>query len=651
MTALSRYPHVFQPFTLGNVQLRNRIFISGHTTNFAEHFLPSDRHVAYHAERARGGVGLIFTEAIRVHPTSVGRAGGLIGYDERALPGFRRMVEAVHAQGTAMFAQLTHAGRHSENVFLRTASWGPSSVPWTTTGPVPHVMTRREIREVVEHFVFAAELMRAAGFDGIEVHLGHGHLLHQFISPLSNQRPDEYGGSLENRLRFPLDVLQAVVKAVGDQLVIGVRMSGDEFMPGGMDLEASKEMIALVASQVPIQFVNVSHSSYTVPSIGFHVADMHYGPAPFRHIPYGIREAVPHLPVFAICRFTDLRVAEETLATGKVDLVGMTRAHIADPHLLAKVLAGREDEIRPCVSCNRCIGQIELHLPMTCLMNPTVGHEREWPPEVPKAEQPKRVLVIGGGPAGLEAARVAAERGHQVSLWEQAPELGGQVRLGRHGHGRGDLDKVRAYLERQLRRLGVEIRLGYPADAERVRAFQPEVIIVATGARPKPLVLAGWGEVRPAEDFLRDPGVAGKQIALFDLLGGWTSAAALETLAQAGARVTALVPTDAFLWGINAYSRMTTVDRLGKLGVQVRLLRRPVSYQEGSLTIQDVLTGTTEVLTGIDLVVACLPREADSVLAEALAEQVDCLSVVGDAQAPRTLLEAIYEGHAAGRSI
>lgn len=650
MASQETYPRAFEPFRLGNIELKNRIFISAHTTNFGEQFLPSERLVAYHAERARGGAGLIFTEAIRVHNTSVGRAGALIGYDERALPGFRRIAEVVHEGGAKLFGQVMHAGRHSDNIFLRTVAWGPSAIPHAIGMPVPHVMTAGEIREIVDGHVFTAKLLREAGFDGLEIQLGHGHLLHQFLQPQANVRTDAYGGNEENRLRFPLECIEAVIDAVGDDMVVGVRLSADDFEKNGLDLEASKRIISSIAAVSRIKFVNVTHGANTSPSIGLHVADMSYGPAPFRNLPLGIKDVVPDLPVFAICRFTDLRLAEEALATGKIDLVGMTRAHIADPHIVAKTLAGREDEIRPCVSCNRCMGQIELHQPITCLMNPTVGREREWPAEVPKTSRPLFVLVIGGGPAGLEAARVAAEAGHRVLVREALADLGGQIKLGRRGYRRTDLDLSRKYHEAQLARLGVEIQLNAPVTEADVLALAPDAVILATGARQTPADLDGWGPVEPASRHLEDS-FAGQRVVLLDGQGSWSTASAAETFLQSGAEVAVVYPGGSFLPQVNYYSRITTTDRLGKLGVDVRLLRRAVRFHDGALEISDVLTGRTETIPGVDKIFAVMPATAERDLADSLEGKVEILHVIGDANSPRTLLDAIFEGHRAARSL
>ncbi|MFN8533314.1 MAG: NAD-binding protein [Dehalococcoidia bacterium] len=649
MTGHERYPHVFEPFDFAGVRLRNRIFIPAHTTNFGDQFMPTDRHVAYYAERAKGGVALIFTEGIRVHPTSVGRAAAMIGYDERALPGFRRLADAVHEHGAAMFAQIIHAGRQSENIFLRTAAWGPSAVPHATGQPVPHAMTVSEIEEIVEAHVFSARLLREAGFDGLEVQMAHGHLLHQFLSPLSNVRTDEYGGSEENRLRFPLAVVRAVVEAVGDDMVVGVRISGDDFEPGGVNLAAAQRNIARIAGELPIKFVNVSHSS--TPTLGFHVADLSYGPTPFIHLSLGIADAVPNLPLFAVCRFTNVELAERAIATGKIDLVGMARAHMADPYLVQKAFEGRETETRPCVALNRCIGQLDQHQPITCLMNPTVGREREWTPDPSPTDTPLSVLVVGGGAAGLEAARIAAERGHRVELWEAADELGGQIRLGRQGHGRSDLDLLTHYQEAQLRRLGVEIRLDKRATEPDVLAFGADVVIVATGATPASGHLEGWGPVEPAAGVLSDDRFAGKHVVLLDTEGNWTAASAAETLAQRGAQLTVLYPGSAYLPAMNSFSRMNQIDRLAKLGVDIRLLRKAVAYHDGDLTIADTLTGRSETIAGVEAIVAARPAIAERTLADQIEGKVAQVHVLGDANAPRTLLEAIFEAHRVARTL
>ena len=650
-----RYPKVFEPVDVGSLHLRNRIFIPGHTTNLAEDFLPSDRHVAYFTERARGGVGMIIVGAIRVHSTSVGRAGGLTAIDERVIPGFSKIVTAVHDQGAAVLAQITHSGRHSDNVFLREVAWGPSAVPWTTMGHVPHEMTVGEIAEVVGAFVRAAEFMREAEFDGLEVHLGHGHLLHQFLSPASNRRIDRYGGSQEGRMRFASEVLAAVFDAVGKDLVIGVRVSGDEFVEGGLDAEASRQIVSTLVARHPIQFVNVSLSAYTRPSIGLHVADMNYGPTPFVDLAYAVRDAVPDVPVFAACRFTDLGLAEAVLATNRIDLVGMVRAHIADPHILSKTREGRADQIRPCVSCNFCIGQIAVHRPITCMMNPTVGRESEWSVDIPKADVRRKVLIVGGGPSGLEAARVAAERGHSVRLWEKQAELGGQVLTGRNGHGRSDLAKLVKYMARELSRLGVTIELGRTVESGDIIRLEPDVVVIATGSSAGQFDIEGWGPVPAGEEILADTGmrelVVGKHVVVVDLVGNWTSASVLETLANAGAAVTCLVPSATLLPGINEYSHMTYVDRLGRAGVTFRLLRRPISFREGDLVTADTLTGNADTIQGVDMIVACSARQADASLHADLDGKIDSVRVVGDALAPRTLLEAVFEGHRVGRNI
>lgn len=646
---MTGFDRVFSPVDIGGIRLRNRVFVSAHTTNFGEDFLPTERHVAYHRARARGGVGLIVTEPLRVHATSLGRAGGLAAVPE-ALPGLERIVTAVRDEGAAVFTQITHAGRHSENVFRRTASWGPVAARWSPSGSVPHAMTHHDLREVRAAYVDAARLAVAAGFQGVEIHFGHGHLLHQFISPASNTRGDEYGGSEDARLRFPLEVLDDVLAAVGDQVMVGVRMSADELVAGGQDLEAGCRIAQLLDSTRPIGFLNVSLASYTVPSIGHHVADMSEGPTPYLQDALAVAGKCRRVPVLAACRFTDLADAERGLATGQLAAVAMTRAHIADPQLLAKAAAGREDTIRPCVSCNFCIGEIAGHRPMTCMMNPTVGKESQWPEPPTPADRRRRLLVLGAGTAGMETARVAAERGHDVEVWEAGPEPGGQLRLGRRGFGRGDLDRLRGHLQGRLDDLGVPLQTGVEPSVDRVLEHAPDEVVVATGARHAAREVDGWGRSLDPAQALERRQWRDRTVVLLDDDNAWAAAAVAETIATRGAVVHLVTSATVPLWGVSEYSRMTYVERLRDLGVQLWPATRATLSGTTALLASTHHDRETAVEAVTDVVTLDPPAPRDE-LVEPLRTAGVALHTIGDVVAPRSLLEAMTEGHALGRSL
>jgi len=651
---MTAFPHVFSPFRIGALELRNRIFVPAHTTNYGDDHLPGERHVHYHAEKARGGAGLIIFEAVRVHPTSIGRAQGVIGYDPRCVAPFCRVAEAVHAHGAKLFGQIIHVGRHAEGYFGRTATWGASPIPWAPNGPIPHEMNEEDMGEVIDGHVRSARHLREAGFDGLEVHFGHGHLLQQFMSPASNVRTDAYGGSEENRLRFPLRVLRAVREAMGPDYPVGIRISAEEFMTPGLSLADMQRITPIIAAAVPIHFVNVSHSAYHASfSLATQMADMHFPRAAFRHLPAGIKAAVPHLPVFAVCRFNRLQLAEEVLAAGEADLVGMARAHIADPFLLAKARAGRLDDVRPCIACNQgCIAMVELHQPITCLMNPTAGREAEWGEgTLTPAPARRRVLVVGGGPAGLEAARVATLRGHDVTLWERAPEVGGQVNVAARIAARSEFTYARTYFEDQCRALKVQIECGVDATAERILAFQPDAVILATGARPKPYAIPGAARVFTVWDALLEPDQLGSRVALIEADGNWPGVATAEHLADLGKTVTVITGGTGCGARITIYSMLAVRQRFRDKRIRVLPLRAVRALEHGGLRLEDLSTGESERLDGIDAIVAAAGGIAEDGLARELRGHVPELRLVGDCVAPRTALEAIFEGHAAGRAV
>ena len=654
----TRYQHALAPVRVGGLELRNRIFVPAHTTNYGRDHLPSDRHLAYHRARARGGAGLVIFESIRVQRNTVGRPQGVAGYDPRCVEPFARIARAVQDEGARIFGQIIHLGRQIEGEWERTVSWGPSAVRWSPTAQLPHAMTRAEMDAVIDGHVVSARHLRAAGFDGIEVTAGHGHLLQQFLSPASNRREDAYGGSLANRLRFPLETIAAVREALGPDMPMGIRISAEEYLEGGLTLADMNAIVVAMADAVKLDFVNVSHSAYHASySLATQMADMNVDAAPFRALPASIRTALRGaghaMPVFAVCKFRTLAEAETALSSGEADLVGMARAHLADPDIVAKAIAGREDEQRPCIGCNQgCAAMLERNLPLTCLVNPRGGREGDMKlPEETPAATPRDILVVGGGPAGLEAAWVAAARGHRVRLWERDAAPGGQLRwIARMPHRR-DFGGLLDHLLAQCRRHGVRIETGRSADPEAIRAAAPDLTVVATGSTPVAPRLAGGGRVLTMHDALAAEDACGARVALLDTIGEWSSLSLAEHLARQGRQVTIFVPVAGFAWRTTIYSTLATRRRLRELGVRIALLRAARGWDGATLAMEDVSTGEVERLTGFDTVIEAAYNRAEDGLARSLEQAGLQLRAIGDCLAPRSALEAVFEGHELGLAL
>jgi len=647
---------LFRPIRVGRVEIRNRLAITAHAAHFGEEGLPSERHVRYHQERARGGVGMIVFEAIRVHPTSLPSWDAMAGWKPEIVAPLRRVVEAVKAEGAAIFGQILHQGSQVSTQAMRPFMplWAPSPIACARYHEVPHEMTAAEIEETIEAHGVSARHVQQAGFDGVEIHAAHGYLPQQFLSPATNRRSDEWGGSLENRMRYLRRVIAAVRATVGKDYTVGLRISADEFSPGGLELPAMQEVAVLIAAERQVDYFSVTHCNYqTGASYASMIPDMHVKPAPFLHLPAGIKKVVGDLPVIAVGRINTPDLAAGALAAGQADLVATTRAHIADPEFARKTREGRAADIRLCIACNQgCVGMAHAGRPMTCLVNPAVGMEGEWGLAALKpAAVRRRVVVVGGGPAGMEAARVAALRGHAVTLFEQAPELGGQMRLIVRQTGRAEFGGLTTYLQRELGQRGVDVRLGTRADAESVLALKPDVVIVATGAVPAPPAIpAGPGAppVLTEAEVLATGTVPKGRVVLFDLDGHFKAAATSEWLAEQGCSVIHVTPRGSLGAEIPPISVVGVNQRLRSADVRVMVASRIGRIGAEGVTVEDAYSGAAETLPGIAAVVVAAPYRAEDGLAAELRGRGARVELIGDAAAPRHALEAMNEGYRAG---
>jgi mycofactocin system FadH/OYE family oxidoreductase 2 len=652
-----RFPRLFSPFQLGPVTLKNRLVLLPHLVQYARDHLPSEQEVHYYRERARGGVGLIIWGSQSVQPGSTLHSD-IYACDSRARSGYQRVADAVHAHGAQILAQLTHYGNQAlSDVTLELEDWtmppiAPSPVPDGFIGAVPRPMDERTIRDVIAAFAVSSENVVAGGLDGVEVQVGHAGLLRQFLSPFTNRRTDRYGGSLENRMRFVVEVLEAVRAAIGRDRVLGVRLCCDEDLEGGLQVRDAVEIARRLDATGLLDYLSSDIGVLSSPDLMN--PSMTTPPGYALHTAVALKRATD-LPVIAFGRITQPGHAEHILEHGMADLVGMARQLICDPETPRKAEEGRAEEIRYCMGCNQaCYGRTWRNQPISCTHNPAAGRERLWGAgTLDRAATARRVLVVGGGPAGMKAATVAAQRGHEVVLVEASERLGGQITQFAAAPGRDGFLECVLYLEGLIGRLRIETLLGEEATPALIAGHAPDVVVVATGSRP----VSELGSpcdvpVHSAADVARGAAVPGGHVLVVDRDGHWSAGSAAETLLAAGAQVTCITHFETFCPEIDIPARAALLGRLGLGSAKILTSVHLAGVGDGRPRLESLLPLNWADLDPVDAVVVAGGAEPVNGLIDEL-QALGGFEVLGagDAVLPRRVDHAIIEGEQIGRAI
>ena len=644
--------HLYSPLRIKNITLRNRIVSAGHNTGLNDGLKIGDRLRAYYATRAEGGVGLMIMGSTSVHPSSNSRhTPAFANWSDDVIGEYAALSEIVENRGAYILAQLNHAGAGAGVPGGVGHLLAPSAIKSELSPEIPHELDPEQIAELVAAFEAAAVRVRAGRMHGLEIHAGHGNLIQQFLSPLTNLRQDEFGGSLENRMRFGRMVLEAVRRAVGDDFIVGLRISVHEDDEGGLTLDDTSAIIPSFVKAGTLDYVNItSGSDLTSWSLANHYASTYVRGQFLRPQASAIKKLVS-VPVLVSGRITDPRDADAIIAAGDADLVGMTRALIADRNLPNKARSGSLDTIRYCVGANDgCLGRLFRGLPITCIQDPTSGREHELGELRPAAEQ-RHVVVVGGGVAGMEAARVAALRGHRVTLIERSHELGGQIQLARRAPGREEIGAIVDNLNRDLGRLPVKVCTGTEASVGLLCEIGADLAIIATGSRSYVPNYAE-SELRLTSARAAIAGeMVGQSAIVFDSIGDHVGMVTADFLAESGRKVTFVTSCRIPGPGIDPMTGRTLYQRLVDRGIDFHTESKVARFTDEGVEIRHLVSGRSRLIRDAVTVVAACGGIADSELYGELRRSLPGVNavLVGDALSPRRIEQAIYEGHMAAR--
>lgn len=653
---MTDFAYLFSPIRVGHLTVKNRICCSAHADALAEDGMPAERERRYYEEKARGGVGFMMCfGSASIHPTSTARDwNGVEVFDDRVIPYLAEFSRTMHQYQCPVICQITHRGRRGRSIDLWNRLYGPSDTREPNHRENPHPMEPEMIDEFVRCFVAAAGRLKDGGFDGCEVMASHCHLIDQFWTRNVNLRTDDYGGDLTNRLRFGIRVLEGVRERVGKDFVVGIRVTGDDFQENGLGNSEMQEICGRLNELKLIDYFNViGGTAETFVGEAAAVPNMSFKLGLYAGLSASIRQVVD-VPVIITGRVVDPVQADKIIAEGQADLCIMNRALIADPHFPNKAQAGQLDDIRQCMGYNEgCIDRIYTGRGVTCVQNPVIGREREWA-ELPAAKTKKKVIVIGGGPAGLEAARVAAARGHRVTLFEKSAQLGGQTLIAKLAPGRQDFDGATRWSSLQCKKLGVDLKLKTAATVESILAEAPDLVIVATGAKARQPSLPGMEshQVVCGWDVLTGTaGTLGKLVLVIDEEYGHQGPTIAEFLLDQGKDVDLITSQEIIGNFLGATTRPPLLRRLFRKGLQIFNHLEAKSLEKGCLQARNIWSGELHEVGPYDSFVYAYGGVSVDEFRGPLKAKGIAVESIGDAFAARSLQHAILEGHKLGREL